>query len=145
MLNIPGKTTCKIEPNSTKDRKNMFNPRHKLYQLLSVCLLSISTSAYAASGADEGTTAYVDSVHGWGAWELGIKPAAGGSTPSPGRALASRSANIKFRPNDNSAFSPNSRKNASPAPVTPTPVGPITGPIAPGQPLPTGNPADRWL
>ena len=142
MLNILKKTTCKTEPNLTKVRETMFEPKHKLHQLLSICLLSISTSAYAASGAGEDTTAYVDSVHGWGAWELGLEPAAGGSTPSPSRVLASRDSNIRFRPNDNSAFSPDSRKNSSPAPITPTPVGPIIGPIAPGQPFPTGNPAD---
>ena len=139
MLGI-NRTTCKIKPDSTKDRIKMLESKHKLYQLLSICLLSISTSAYAT----ENTTAYVDSVHGWGAWELGLEPAAGGSTPSPSRALTSRSANIKFRPNDNSAFSPDSRRNQTPAPTT-TPIGPIIGPIAPGQPLPTGNPADKWL
>ena len=138
--------------NSTKHRtainltnnngKKMLELKHKLYPLMSICLLSLSSSAYAATDTDGDTAGYIDSVYGWGAWELGLEPAAGGSTPSPSRALASRGANVTFRPNDNSAFSPDSRRNSTPAPAG-TPVGP-SGPIGPGGSLPTGNPADKF-
>ncbi len=138
MLNILNNTRCKTKTRLTENRKKMLETTCKLNRLLSVCLLSLSGSTYAASGSVEETAAYVDSVYGWGAWELGLEPAAGGTTPSPSRALSSRGANIVFRPNDNSAFAPNSRRNSAPTP-------PTFGPIAPGQPLPTGNPADRWL
>jgi hypothetical protein len=127
------------ETNLTNTGITMLILKHKLTVLFSISLLSLSGTTLAATDAGEGTSAYVDSVHGWGAWELGLEPAAGGSAPSPGRALASRSANVAFRPNDNSAFSPTSRRNSTPAPAG-TPVGPI----GPGGSLPTGNPADRF-
>lgn len=148
MHNLLDKTTYSTEPNLTTDRKKMFEPKRKLYPLLSLCLLSISTSAYAATD----TPAYVDSVHGWGAWELGLEPAAGGTPPSPSRALTSRDANVQFRPNDNSAFSPDSRAVAvtsalpTPMPVAPPSIPattPITQPATPGQ-IPTGSPLDRF-
>ncbi len=107
MLNIRSNTRCKTETRLAKDRKKMFKIKCKLNQTLCVCLLSLSGSAYAASGSVEETTTYVDSVNEWGAWELGLEPAAGGSAPSPSRALASRSANVVFRPKDTNAFSPN--------------------------------------
>ena len=117
---------------------NMFQSNHKLLSMIAICLLGMSSSAYAATeseGAD-----YVDSVYGWGAWELGLEPAAGGPPPSPGRALAAMEANVQFRPNENSAFSPDTRPVQIPA----APVGP-TGILAPGTSLPTGNPADLWF
>lgn len=138
-MHIINSTKYKTAINLTNDGKIMLELKHKLYLSLSICLLSLSGSAYAATDADGDTAAYVDSVHGWGAWEHGLEPAAGGSTPSPSRALASRGANVAFRPNDNSAFSPTSRRNSTPAPAG-TPVGP-TGAIGPGGSLPTGNPA----
>jgi hypothetical protein len=128
------------------NNKNMLNSQHKLYQLLTICLLSASTSAFAATGSEDDATAYVDSVNGWGAWELGLEPAAGGTTPSPSRALAARGANVQFRPNDNNAFSPNSKAvvitNTRPTPM-PSPI-PSAGPAAPGAPPPTAGPGDGF-
>ena len=56
----------------TGSKRNMFKMNHKLLSILSVCLLGISSSAYAASNQEDENTAYVDSVYGWGAWELGL-------------------------------------------------------------------------
>ncbi len=108
MLNLLNNTTGKTKICLTIDRKKMLKNRLKLNQLLCAGLLGLAGSAYAAAPtSDIEATAYVDSFNEWGAWELGLEPAAGGSTPSPSRALTSRKANIVFRPKDNNAYSPN--------------------------------------
>lgn len=139
MLNITTYKTAYLIGN----RKNMIMSQHKLCRFLTICLLCVSSSAYAATDSN---TAYVDSVHGWGAWELGLEPAAGGPAPTSNRALPARGTNVKFRPNDNSAFSPNSNSVAitttRPTP-TPAPIPiPTAGALPPGADG-TSAPGDR--
>lgn len=105
----------------------MLKFQHKLTQLSSICLLGASTLAYAATNSDDDTAAYVDSVYGWGAWELGLEPAAGGPVPVSNRTLTVRAPRVNFRPNENSALAPDARQT------------PVTKPGTPGE-LPTGGP-----
>ena len=117
------------ETNLVRRRENMLISHHKLPRLLSICLLGVSASGYAATDP-EGATSYVASINEWGAWELGIEPAAGGPAPPSSGALNARSSNVTFRPKENSAVSPVIR-----------PI-PITRPA--GGTLPTGVPG-QWL
>lgn len=112
----------------TRKRTNMLKFQHKLTQLLSIGLLGASTFAYAATNSDEDATAYVDSVYGWGAWELGLEPAAGGPVPVSNRALTTRAPRVSFRPNENSTLAPDVL------------TVPITRPGTPGDTMPTGVP-----
>ena len=156
--------------NVTKMIQLQFN-----YRLFAgACMLGLTALSFAAQNPDESLTAYVDSVHEWGAWELGLQPAAGiGSSTSSRRAVTARVSNVQFRPNDNSAFTPDRRPIIQttamptplppvpvvPTPVVPTPVVPtpvVPAPVVPvpamptsasaatGQPLPTGSPGDRF-
>lgn len=120
--------------------ENMLKSNNNLFLLLSICLLSVSTSAFSASDGDEDTASYVDSVYEWGAWELGLEPAAGDPAPSSNQPLAVRGPGVKFRPNENSAFSPVTR----PVPGPNTPFAPGTGTFTPGQQITDGNIADNW-
>lgn len=124
----------------TRNIKNMRKLHFKLSQLLSICLLGISTSAFSASDSNEATTSYVDSVYEWGAWELGLEPAAGGPAPSSNQALAVRGPGVNFRPNENSAFAPVTR----PVPLPNTPFDATTGTFTPGLGISSGSPADNW-
>ena len=104
-----------------------------------MCLLGATSLAAALPSDKNGVPAFVDSVHEWGTWELGVEPAAGGPAPMSDRALNVRLANVKFRPNDNTTFSP----GASPVTIT-TPVAPAKLPtrVSPGVPAPTASPSD---
>lgn len=115
--------------------KNMLKPQHKLLQFLSICILGVSGYANSATDSDEN---FVDSVHEWGAWELGLEPAAGGPSPSSNQALVVRGPGVNFRPNENSAFAPVKR------PVPNTPFDATTGTFTPGLPISSGSPADNW-
>ena len=86
-----------------------------------------------------------DSVYSWGIWSQGVKPAAGPvRTVTP---KVAQSPNVKFRPNENSAFyrSSNAATPAIPnGPGTPaTPAIPAaSGPIAIPNP-PVGEVRNR--
>ena len=105
--------------------------------------LTAVTNANADSDSDSTTTAYVDSIHQWGAWELDIEPAAGGLQQPSTQALNSRDARVALRTNSFSAVAPRDRSPVifSPsAPIVP-PIVPVTPPPPPVTP-PIGGPAD---
>ncbi len=104
----------------------------------------LATTAYAATAlagapTSDTNTAYVDSIHQWGAWELDIAPAAGGLQQPSTQALNARDTNVSLRANSISALSGAPRATiaipAVPAvPATPTtPAGPAT-PAIPAAP-----------
>ena len=113
------------------------------------CLL-LSATSFAATETSE-TTAYVDSVHQWGAWELDIEPAAGGIAQPGTQPMNGRSARVAFRTNSFSAIAPTAPSTPTP-PITdtPVPVPPINTPppiyippvtnISPSVPVPVGAP-----
>ena len=112
-----------------------------LTRLINICLLLVaavfSNAAMAAEAEDTETTAYVDSVHSWGSWALGIEPAAGPQSPQ-NVPMNNRSANIHFRPNDNATYSTVAIPQNVP-PTPPLPVGP-PGLIPTSGPVPVGGP-----
>lgn len=89
-----------------------------------ICLLAFTAAAYANTD----TEADVDSVYSWGIWELGLEPASG-PVPAAGKAMNDRSRRLKFRPNDNAAYTIQS----IPVPQTVT--------IAPPSPIPVAQPS----
>ena len=111
----------------------------------------LATTAYAATalaGAPTSNTdtAYVDSIHQWGAWELDIEPAAGGLQKSSTQALNARDTNISLRANSINALRGNGVTTpaipAIPAvpktPTTPTIPAVPARPAAPAMPAPPG-------
>jgi len=102
----------------------------------------------------ENTTAYVDSVFQWGAWELDIEPAAGGSQTATTHPLQTRESSVTFRTNSISALAPLQPAGAKsvvpevpvvipviPPPVTPPVILiPVVVPISTNVPVPTGAP-----
>ena len=139
------------ETNLVRRRENMLISHHKLPRLLSICLLGVSASGYAATDP-EGATSYVDSINEWGAWELGIEPAAGGLQQSSSQILNARDSKVTLRTNSIAALAP--QRPAIPAvpavpaiPATPTtpavpavPAVPAITPISPSVPIPVGGP-----
>jgi hypothetical protein len=105
--------------------------------------LLLTSTAAQADNKQTSTDQYVDSVYGWGSWELGVEPAAGGPVALPNNAINNRPANVHFRPNDNSVYALEKRsvvtvsQNPTPAPthVTPTNGSGIA---------PSGAPGDRF-
>lgn len=138
-------------------------------QLLSVGLLmTVALSSQAAPGTgtstdastdadskNDDTTAYVDSIHKWGAWELDIEPAAGGVQPTAGQPLMARDSRIRLRTNSIAALAPTPPPPHGPqppvtppqtpptVPPAPPPVPTIT-PVSPDVPIPVGGPADAF-
>lgn len=106
-------------------------------------LLTTSAMAHAKNDSASTATEYVDSVHSWGSWELGLEPAAGGPIALPENAVSNRPADVRFRPNDNRVYSVGTpglitaTPNPSPAP---TRVVPTSGPGT----APPGGPGDRF-
>ena len=131
--------------------KMMKHPKLKNIKLAftASCLLLSSTCFATTESSD--TTAYVDSVHQWGAWELDIEPAAGGITQPGTQPMNGRSARVAFRTNSFSAIAPTAPSTPTP-PITDTPVPtpPINTPppiyippvtnISPSVPVPVGAP-----
>jgi hypothetical protein len=113
-----------------------------LKRWLLAAAIAASTSVVAATDASV-QTAYVDSVHNWGAWELDIEPAAGGVQAAELQPLNARSANVALRTNSFSALAPPlpQPEIITAAPQVPTPVTPptVTPPTTGG---PGGGPAD---
>lgn len=101
---------------------------------LAVSAVNAATNATEANTA-EADTAYVDSVHSWGSWALGIEPAAGPQAPQ-NQPVNDRSANIQFRPNDNAAYQPGAIR-VNPLAQSPTPPAPV----APPAPFFGGSPS----
>lgn len=123
--------------------------RDKIRLMTAMCLLATSSFATALPGDENKTSAFVDSVYEWGTWELGVEPAAGGLAPMSNRALNVRLANVKFRPNDNTTFSPGASRVAVTTPVAPAVLPPVvTPPIEPPVRVsPSGtstSPGDRF-
>ena len=104
---------------------------------------TVLATAYAATvlagaSTSDTNTAYVDSIHQWGAWELDIEPAAGGLQQPSTQALNARNTKVSLRTNSITALSPATR--AIPA----TPASPGITPAIPATPVtpPRGGPAD---
>jgi len=126
--------------------------------IAAIICICLSSTSYAAWKTDEEVaaeeaakaTAYADSVHQWGAWELDIEPAAGGVTPAATQPPSDRGARVAFRTNSFSAIAP----TAPPPPITDTPVPtppiytppplPTITPISPSVPIPVGGPSDGF-
>ena len=105
--------------------------------------MAITTNAIATTE----NTAFVDSVHNWGAWALDIEPAAGGLQTPGTQPLHARTARVSLRTNSMSALAPSRPQSEimvtpspNPTPRTPTPSAP-TPPPPPVTP-PVGGPAD---
>ena len=104
--------------------------------LAAVCLMLAGAAAYAdtTSSDDKSASTYVDSVNGWGTWELGIEPAAGPQTVNT-QIMTVRQSNVQFRPNDNAAYIPNRQEvnqpspNNPPAPIPNDPTPPVPTPV----------------
>ena len=109
------------------------NQMNKLYRCCGLFLLMLSAAPVALAAG-----AYVDSVYGWGSWELGIEPAAGGPIPVANQPVAVQSNPQQFRPNANNAFTQRGETvmttNTIPAPppLPTTAPGVTTGPGGPG-------------
>ena len=80
-----------------------------------------------------------NSVHGWGDWANGIKPAAG-PAPVAAKLAAVSVPNVNFRPNENSAFSRSVVDNTPAGPVVDdTPAGPVID-RTPPEPVASATP-----
>lgn len=98
----------------------------------------LATTAYAATalaGAPTSatSTAYVDSIHQWGAWELDIEPAAGGLQQPSTQALHARDTNVSLRANSISALSDVPRATPAMPAIPAVPATPTT-PAVPATP-----------
>ena len=109
-------------------------------------MMSMALAATATAATNDNTTsAFVDSVHQWGAWGLDIEPAAGGLQQPTTQSLNARAAKVDLRTNSISALAPRDRSpviftpSPSPSPAPSAPPLPVTPPIPPGK----GGPADR--
>jgi len=108
--------------------------------IICICLSSTSYAAWktdeeVAAEEAEKATAYVDSVHHWGAWELDIEPAAGGISPAATQPLSDRGARVAFRTNSFSAIAPTA---PTPTTINSTPVVPTNAPTPPTNFAPPG-------
>ena len=131
--------------------KDILNSLTRLSIKCGILTASIVLSTNAFATTDE--TAYIDSVHNWGAWELDIEPAAGGLHEAGTQPLHARSAKLSLRTNSIAALSPRRVPGdiaitqspsplPSPTPVTPSvPAIPTITPVSPSIPIPTGGPA----
>ena len=110
-------------------------------RLAAICmLLAVSVFSTTPNAAEAGTTAYVDSVYSWGAWELGIEPAAG-PRAAQNTPMNDRSASLQFRPNDNAAFQTVALPEPqAPIPPIPSPPVPVVGPGGSGPIIPGATP-----
>lgn len=110
----------------------------------------LATTAYAATAlagapTSDTSTAYVDSIHQWGAWELDIEPAAGGLQQPSTQALNARETNVSLRANSINALRANGvatlsdTTRATPA-IPAIPAVPATPavPAIPARPAPSG-------
>jgi hypothetical protein len=105
--------------------------------------LLVANLAYAADEPAD-TTAYVDSVHSWGAWELDIEPAAGGISGPSSQPLMARNVRVSLNTfNTSSIQAPAIIEPPVPtvAPVDPQ-ITPTPGPTPPPVVPPVGGPAD---
>lgn len=115
------------------------NAQHIVTLLCGAGLLMVfSVTGIAASES------YRDSVYGWGSWELGIEPAAGGPIPAAGRPLRVQQNSMQFRPNQNSAFTGSVRNEMVSGDPDPIPTRPA-GPSLPGKAAPGAGPGSGVL
>ena len=93
--------------------------------LARLCLITASFVLTATSAvATNENTAYVDSVHHWGPWELDIEPAAGGLKTQTTQVLNARDSKVRLRTNSISALAPPQRPETITRPPTPLPITP---------------------
>lgn len=139
----------KNEENIMSSPKSVLNRVTTLFCTNSTMLIfaAFSLTAVTSVNAESTSTAYVDSVHKWGAWGLDIEPAAGGLQQPSTQALNSRDARVALRTNSFSALAPRDR---SPVIFTPSPpivpnvvpVSPPPPPVTPPIPPNKGGPFD---
>ena len=113
------------------------------FSLTAVTCANANSDSTNNSTGNSTTTAYVDSIHKWGAWELDIEPAAGGLQQPSTQALNSRDARVSLRTNSFSALAPRDHSPViftTSSPIVPD-VVPVTPPPPPVTP-PIGGPAD---
>ncbi len=116
----------------------------KLFQITNYLLVRLLIAALCAgftgiAGAatddsDTSATAYVDSIHKWGAWELDIEPAAGGLQAPGNQPMLARNSKVNLRTNSIAALAPTAPATVitrAPAPVIP----PVTAPVRPPAPV----------
>jgi len=127
----------------------LFSANVVKFGLATLCLSFATSSMAEWNDNPPAETAYVDSIHQWGAWELDIEPAAGGITPASTRALNARDPKVSFRINSIAALAPNAIP-VSPASVpvpaptqTPPAITPVR-PIGPHIPIHVGGPSDGF-
>ena len=110
--------------------------------LTRLCLIAASfvLTATSAAATNE-NTAYIDSVHQWGPWELDIEPAAGGLKTQTTQVLNARDSKVRLRTNSISALAPPQRPESITRPSAPLPVTPPAPAIPPVLPAISG-PAD---
>ena len=115
--------------------------------IFAALFMTVTTTSFAAKNDNSSSkTAYVDSIHQWGPWELDIEPAAGGLQQAATRPLNARGSKMSLRTNSISALAPRANITESPAPKPVTPPAPITlpvptiTPISPDIVIPTGGP-----
>jgi len=107
---------------------------------IAISLLLSSAAAQADNKQMKTADKYVDSVYSWGSWGLGIEPAAGGPVALPNNAVNNRSANVHFRPNDNTVYGL-SKRGATNVSMNPTPAPTHVPPtLGPGT-APSGSPS----
>jgi len=125
---------------------------------VSALLLAATPASFAATNGSAmenaaPQAAYVDSVKKWGAWGLGIEPAAGGIQPPSTQPLKARNTNLSLRTNSISALAPRrtasmagstAPTNFAPSGATPVttfspPPSPNIIPVNPGATIPSGN------
>lgn len=117
-----------------------------------VATTAYATTALAGAPTSDANTAYVDSIHQWGAWELDIEPAAGGLQQLSTQALHVKDTKVSLRTNSIAALakgivtSSEITGDVSAFPVTPAVPPTITPirPISPNVPIPVGAPNDGF-
>lgn len=131
------KTKTKADEIATHLLSNLFSVNTIKLGLAALCLTFASASIAEWHEDDTTTTAYVDSIHQWGPWELDIEPAAGGIQPPSTKALNARDSKVSLRINSIAALAPQAPQTPvafnSPVPIVP-PVVPVTPPAPPVTP-----------
>ncbi len=107
-------------------------------QLTRLFLITASFVLTTPVVATNNNSAYVDSVHQWGAWELDIEPAAGGLQPQTSQQLKARDSKVRLRTNSISALAPQRAETITRPPLPVTPPAPAMPPVIPA----IGGPAD---
>jgi len=129
------KKTISTDIIASRILSKLFSVNIVKFGLATLCLSFATTSMAVWNDNPPTETAYVDSIHQWGAWELDIEPAAGGITPASTKALNARDPKVSLRINSIAALAPQAAVtfNSPTAPIVP-PVVPVIPPVPPVTP-----------